>query len=320
MRLIIQTLCIATAVALSTVIVSCSKEDKDMVTDSISTDQSSLKVEAGIYNSRSLVSAGTISAFPSGASLGLFITPNTLDNYYDTKDNSANVKATYLSSAWSLTPPVLLTSTTAYVYAYYPYNASASDAHAIPVDHTSQTDYMYGKYNSGVNRLSSTVNISMKHALSMIQFKLSKTDFPWTGQLTKIEIANKSGKTVLYSAGTMEIAKGAITYTNGQNASASIENSEGLLTIPTTASTDESTYPKLLVLPVANSGATGDLVMKFTIDGKVYTCDVPAGTVWGAGTKNTYTVTIQGHELKLDTNVTIEDWLSGITGSVAPIL
>ena len=320
MKRITHILLMAASVALSSGLTGCSKEDKVIDTDPLTGDKQEMKVEAGIYNSRSLVASGLISTFPSGSSLGLFITPNTPGNYYDTRDNSANVKATYQSSAWSLAPPVLLTGTNAYVYAYYPYNASSDNALAIPVEHTSQTDYMYGKYTNGVNRTSPTVNISMKHALALIQFKLSKTDFPWTGQLTKVEIANKSGKTVLYSAGTMELTGGQITNTSGQNASAVIENSTGLLTIPTTASTDESTYPKLLVLPVANSGAAGDLVMLFTIDGKVYTCDVPASTAWGAGTKNTYTVTIQGHELKLDTNVTIEDWLSGITGSVTPIL
>jgi hypothetical protein len=160
----------------------------------------------------------------------------------------------------------------------------------------------------------------MKHALALIQFKMVKADYPWAGKLTKVELANKSGKTVLFSEGTMEIAAGKITNTTGKNASASTENAAGLVTIPNTASTDENTYPKVLVLPVASSGAVGDIVMRFTIDGKVYSCDVPASTVWKAGTKNTYTVTIKGSELKLSANVTIENWTTGVTGSVTPVL
>lgn len=307
----------AVITALSFGLFSCSNDDTDIPTGNTDNEKSALKVEAGIYG---LTKSGPISSFPAGSALGLFITPNTLGNYYDTQANSANVKATYQSSAWSLTPPVLLTNTTAYVYAYYPHSTTATNALAVPVNHTSQTDYMYGKYTNGVSKANPTVSISMKHALAMIQFKLSKKDFPWEGKLTKVEIANKSGKTVLFSEGTMEIAAGQITNTTGKNASASIEDATGLLSIPATASTDEATYPKVLVLPVASSGAAGDILMKFTIDGKVYSCDVPASTVWKAGTKNTYTVTVQGNELKLNANVSIENWTTGVSGSVTPVL
>lgn len=307
----------AVITALSFGLFSCSNDDTEIPTGNTDNEKSALKVEAGIYG---LTKSGPISSFPSGSALGLFITPSTLGNYYDSKENSNNIKATYQSSTWTLTPPVMLNNTTGYVYAYYPYSTTATNALAVPVNHTNQTDYMYGKYTNGVNKTTPTVNISMKHALALIQFKMVKADYPWAGKLTKVEIANKSGKTVLFSEGTMEIAAGAITNTSGKNASASTENAAGLLTIPTTASTDENTYPKVLVLPVASSGAVGDIVMKFTIDGKVYSCDVPASTVWKAGTKNTYTVTIKGSELKLSANVTIENWTTGVTGSVTPVL
>jgi len=308
----------AVIAALSFSLFSCSNDDTDIASGNSGNEKAELKVDAGIYGLTK--AAGPISSFPAGSALGLFITPNTLGNYYDTKENSANVKATYQSSAWSLTPPVLLTNTVGYVYAYYPYSTAGTNALAIPVNHTSQNDFMHGKYASAVSKANPTVSIAMKHALAMIQFKMSKKDFPWVGKLTQVEIANKSGKTVLFSEGTMEIATGKITNTSGKNASAVIESSVGLLTIPSNAQTDENTYPKVLVMPVASSGALGDIVMKFTIDGKVYSCDVPATTVWKAGTKNTYTVTVQGNELKLDTNVTIENWTTGVSGSVTPVL
>lgn len=254
-----------------------------------------------------------ISSFPNASELGLFITNGTIGNNYENSSSYSNVKSTYSGSAWSQATPVYLTNNNAKIFSYFPYSASVTNGTAIPVETSSQTDYMYGAGNA-VNNSAPTATLTMKHALALVEFKMNKTNYPGTGLLTKVEIANASGKTILYSEGTMNCATGAIANTTGKNASASISNA-GLLTLPSTASTDESTYPKVMVLPTAATAATGDLVINFTIDGKVYTYPVPSATTWAGGSKNLYTVTLSGTAVSVNGSVAITDWTSGVNGT-----
>ena len=223
------------------------------------------------------------------------------------------------SGTWALSPAVYLSNDDATVFAYYPYDAAKTNGTAIGMEHASQTDYMYGTHTtgqSGINNGNPTVNLSMKHALALVQFKMSATNYPGTGKLTKVEISNGAGKTLLFSEGSMNLSSGAITNTTGKNISAFVENtSTGLLaSIPAVASTDESTYPKVMVLPTVATVAAGDLMIYFTIDGKVYSWSVPSATTWKSGTKNTYSVTLSGTALTVG-NVVITDWTGGVTGS-----
>jgi len=255
-----------------------------------------------------------ISSFPNASELGLFITSGTLGNNYENASSYINVKSTYSGSAWSQATPVYLTNNNATIFSYFPYSAAVTNGTVIPVETASQTDYMFGSANT-VNNSAATATLTMKHALALVEFKMNKSNYPGVGQVTKIEIANASGKTVLFSEGTMNCSNGTISNSTGKNAAASIINASGLLTIPATASTDESTFPKVMVLPTAATTASGDLVINFTIDGKVYTYQVPASTSWSGASKNIYTVTLSGTAVSVNGSVAITDWTSGINGT-----
>lgn len=280
-----------------------------------SNQATALKIQTDIAATRA-----TISSFPVNSSLGLFVTTGTLGSNYESVASNTNVKSTLSSSGtWALSPAVYLSNDDATVFAYYPYDAAKTNGTTIGMEHASQTDYMYGTHTtgqSGINNGNPTVNLTMKHALALVQFKMSASNYPGTAKLTKVEIANGAGKTLLFSEGSMNLSSGVITNTTGKNVSAFVENtSTGLLaSIPTTASTDESTYPKVMVLPTAATVAAGDLMIYFTIDGKVYSWSVPSATTWKSGTKNTYSVTLSGTALTVG-NVVITDWTGGVTGS-----
>ena len=85
---------------------------------------------------------------------------------------------------------------------------------------------------------------------------------------------------------------------------------EGLLIIPETATEDENGFVKVLLLPVDNTSTNGSVQIRFTIDGTVYTFDVPANTSWKQGAKYTYNVTLNGTQLNIG-DVIITDWISG---------
>jgi len=261
-----------------------------------------------------LQTKAVVTSFPNASELGLFVTDGALGGNYEGVSSYANVKSTYSGSAWSQATPVYLTNKSATIFAYYPFSAGITSGTSILVDHTSQTDYMFGSGNS-VNNSSATATLTMKHALALVQFKMNKSNYPGTGLVTKIEISNASGKTILYSEGTMNCSSGAITNATGKNAAASISNGSGLITLPGTASTDEHTYPTIMVLPTAATAAAGDIVINFTIDGKVYPYSIPVATSWVGGTKNLYTVTLSGTAVSVNGSVVITDWTSGVNGT-----
>jgi hypothetical protein len=303
-----KSMMMAVASALVINLSSCSNESEQPK------EATALKIQTDI------ATRATLSSFPVNSSLGLFVTTGTLGSNYESVASNANVKSTLSSSGvWTLSPAVYLSNDDATVFAYYPYDAAKTNGAAIGLEHASQTDYMYGTHTAGQNGINNgnpTVNLTMKHALALVQFKMSATNYPGTGKLTKVEIANGAGKTLLFSEAAMNISSGSITNTTGKNASAFVENnSTGLLaSLPTVASTDENTYPKVMVLPTAATAAAGDLMIYFTIDGKVYSWSVPSATTWKSGTKNTYSVTLSGTALTVG-NVVITDWTGGVTGS-----
>jgi hypothetical protein len=302
MKKVKSLMAVATALVLLS---SCQNADNNPVSDSVPL---SIKTTFGT------TTKSVISSFPNASALGLFVTSGALGNNYEGTSSYQNVKSTYSGSAWSQATPVYLTNNNAAIYAYYPYSAVVTNGTIIPVEATSQTDYMYGSSND-VNNSSAIATLSMKHALALVEFKMNKTNYPGVGLVTKIEIANASGKTILFSEGTLNCSTGTISNTSGKNISASISNGSGLLTLPATASSDESTYPKVMVLPTAATVAAGDLVINFTIDGKVYTYQVPASTTWLGGSKNIYTVTLSGTAVSVNGSVAITDWTSGVNGT-----
>lgn len=301
------------AIAVVTLFTSCDKEETAVLENKVPT---ALNIRPDIAGA-SVSTRASISAFPNGAAIGLFVTDGSLGGNYNGISDNANVRSTFNGSVWTQSPAVYLSSANATVYAYYPYSSSNTNGTAIPVEHASQVDYLYGTHSTGqsaVNSSNPNVNLTMHHALTLLQFKMNRSNYTGAGVVTKIEIANASGKTCIFSSGTLNITTGTIAKTTGQNRSASLENTSGLYTIPSFSSDTESPNLRLMLLPVASTPAAGDIQMFFTIDGKVYTWNVPATTAWNSGTKNTYTITLTGTNLIVD-NVTITDWTNGTNGS-----
>ena len=309
-------------VVLTAFVFTFSSCNNDELPDSqVKTDGTELKIRTDIA---AVNVAGTratpVSEFSNSSTLGLFVTSGTLDNMYDSFAANANVRSVFFNGVWTQTPVVRLTNENATVYAYYPYSSLNTDGKAVSLDQGTQHDYMYGTHTIGqsaINKNNPTVNLTMKHVMAMVQFNICKANYPWAGRLTKIEIANADSKTVIYSEGTLDISTGIIKNTAGKNYPATIQTySENypLLIISEKLFSDEADYLKLFVLPVATTGAEGDVVFKFTIDERIYSWKVPANTKWSSGTKNTYTVTITGSALRIG-DVAITDWTDGVTGN-----
>ena len=267
-----------------------------------------LSVTTHIGETSRSVTGKPVDAFASGDEIGLFVSSGNVNDAYNGVAANKNVKSTF-TTVWSQEPKVYLSNAQATIYAYYPYSAGTDDGTAVPVDHTSQTDYMYATKVTGISNRQATAALTMNHALSLVQFNLKKQNYTGPGQLTAIKIANKAGGSALISQGTLNIQTGTIAKGASKEAVTKATN------LPQTIGTwSESTYPKMLVIPTSATAATGDIVISFTVDGLVYNWNVPSGTAWEQGKKNTYTVTLKGTELVVSP-VTIEPWDTGLTQS-----
>lgn len=255
--------------------------------------------------------------------LGVFVTAGTLDKpYLGNATRYTNVNFRHNGKGFTA-GSIYLDETPATVYAYFPYAAAVKTGTTIPVESTSQTDYLYGVSTTPASITRKNVDMRMKHALSVLTFKLRKAADYNEGacSLSKIVIENLTGKNDFKTAGNLNIQTGAITGTS----------TNGSVTLtPKTAMTLTDAFQNLstIVLPVSET-ATATFQAIFTIDGRQYKFLFPAKTKWEGGTRNNYSLTMTNTGLEIgggaagsDKGITIEPWSESTDSDVSlvPIL
>lgn len=187
-----------------------------------------------------------------------------------------------------------------------------------------ETDYLWegsatrptasnGKADANIDYM---VDLNMKHALSMLSFRIYKdATYKNTGKLTKIKLNNASG-TVLNkgTSATMNIATGAVvvTGTSGANFTRFIGGSGVTLG---TSETGAHRY-SILVFPESSATAKNTVQVTFTIDNADYTVFLPAASIqWSAGKNYLYTAKLTGKALSIE-NVKVSKWGAETGGSI----
>lgn len=297
----------------STAMTSCQQDEESVITPSKDVEQGvkskPLSVLFDIFQGENssigqtrAIKTGT--SFATGDKIGIYVTNSSGSALYNS--TSGNVLATKAASSWTIATSIPLSATAAKVYAYYPYNSSATATIAgmkvIPVN-TGTDDYLWGVSSSTYTATSATASITMKHALSQIRFTFTNSNSPNGCSLTNITLQDATSTATLYKTGTMDITTGIIT--NGTAGSTSLSSS---------ASFKSSTVTQnMLMFPAAIAAST--VKATFTIDSKTYTLNIPAIT-WEAGKIYTYPVQMVGTNLVLNaTGITITDWVAGSTAS-----
>lgn len=146
---------------------SCSQEEDNAV---IQEKSNLLKIRTSVADSRGVITGTT---FQQGDEIGICVT--TVDGH-DYTGNSQNIRAIYTGSDWRLEREVELREDEAIVYAYYPYNANATDSIDIYLNPTTtpeQIDYLQGSCQ-GVSINNTTANIRFNHALTRLTFAVTK--------------------------------------------------------------------------------------------------------------------------------------------------
>ncbi len=264
---------------------SCSDEGLPENSGSQNGTQLHLKSVA-VYNGKAgsgSAGSGTISEFSNGDTVGLY-----LSGYRSGNPFPYAVRGDY---GWRLSEPVFPGDEPARLLAFYPYrrkeHASLS-AKEVNVEHTSQTDYMYGQAEGEyVSRDKPYAGIVMKHALALVQFRFIKNGYPHGCSVQRVSIRNADGVTHLGGRGILNLESGEVEVLDGYGDEAAITPVNMNFHEPYTG---EEEYARILTMPVGPVRKDGDLLFGFEIDGRSYSCPVKAGTAWQSGMKYTYGV------------------------------
>lgn len=107
-------------------------------------------------------------------------------------------KYTYLNRRWESSNPTILTNDEVRVFTFFPWSASlnyAQHAYQVPIETTSQTDYLTGKQVDGsiINAQNPVTRVNMMHALAKIRFTITRGVYLGMGKISSAEFTNIEG-------------------------------------------------------------------------------------------------------------------------------
>lgn len=207
-----------------------------------------------------------ITSLKDNAAMSVFVTENGSLG----AGQQANIsKAVCRNGIWKGSPAIEVEAgAKVYLYATYPYQATADKPDAVPVEIETQTDYLYSGTGVAVSYEKPNVQLTMKHALSILAFNIKNENYAGAGKLQQITI---SGKPV-YTSGKLNVSTGIVKGVSGGKYSRTCDaeiRSEGW----------EENLPDFFCIPFSSSGS--DVTLSFKIDGDDYTCHLPKGGIVG---------------------------------------
>lgn len=258
---------------------------------------------------------GIISQFEVNDEIGLYVTSGSLDNLYNNKTEYSNVRSTWGGVTWAQSTNVYLDNKEATVFAYYPHTSAAGNGKAIAVETASQTDYLYGASTSTATVAKPNTTIAMHHALTQVAFKMSTKNYSGNGLLQEVKISNTGAGNTIFTKGIMNCQTGSVTGTE-----------TGTLTLNAnhTISPDETVF-SALCMPVPTPTTSKTILLTFKIDNVDYTYQLSTGTSWLAGTRNLYTIVLEGKDVVIgggdgsgegQDGVTIQGWTEKENGEI----
>ncbi|MBQ8242715.1 MAG: fimbrillin family protein [Bacteroidaceae bacterium] len=231
------------------------------------------------------------SVLPDESQMGVFVVDS------DENIMESNVLVNYVDKVCQMTEPVYLSKEDMNVYAYYPYDKSAS-LKKIQVNAKNQIDYLYG-YAVNDNDVKTTVNIDqphanilLKHIMSRITFNIEKVDEIETElYFTDIMVEGFNG------SGTFDIQKGEFL---------SMEKIGFSLKFPA-----ESKSVDFLTMPTDN---VQSVYLNIGINNKSYAVKLPEGA-WESGQQYTYTIIVEKGNVSIGT-IEITPWNENIKNGI----
>lgn len=254
-------------------------------------------VEIGDVNSQgySLLGAENSASTPvTSGSFGMFFATR---NNTDERFNANNLQWTYADSKWSPESKLLWANSSAEadVYAYYPYNANATNMNAIPW--TVLDDQSSGTDSSDILRYSGTaqysaenagLNIAFNHAGTKLVVDLGNFGTEIDASAASVTSVKLSGATL---GGTLDLTDGAWTLSGTSAAVTMYYNA--------TAKTAECILP-----PQTIDALTITVTLS---DGSVYVFNAASAVTVNAGTQYTMDVQVGQDVINMGT-ISITEW------------
>lgn len=198
-----------------------------------------------------------------------------------TAAGDVNIPFTFDGRRWKAEKQVEVTAEQK-VSAYYPYNVQYTDMTAIPVDITTQEDYMYGEGGVSVEKPSAV--LVMKHALSLVRILIKKNDYTGDGMVDAVTFGG-----VRLSA-SMDVTSGKLLPT-GQPGE---YKAGGNYTLDDAS----PVYVEAILMPV---GTAEGITVNVHVDGRDFTYALPPTHVWNPGMIYTYTLNMKsGYNCEVD--------------------
>lgn len=255
--------------------------------------------------------------------LGVFVCNGTIDQpYLGNTERYVNVAFRHNGKGF-VAGNIYLDENLAEIFAYFPYSAVSTIGSAVPVESSTQTDYLFGHAETPASISQKNVNIEMKHALSQVVFRIRKSPKydEGPGALSMLKIENNDAQNLFKTTGSLNVSSGVITGTSNMGVLTLMPGNTLLLT------TEYQTISSIC-LPVGPT--TGkNIKAVFNIDERQFRFEFPSSTTWNAGFRNIYTLTVEnsgliigGGEDGADDGITIEPWGDGANSdiSLVPIL
>lgn len=254
----------------------------------------SIKVEA---QTKALI---TESVLPDASEIGVFFSEPDKTSYDESTYENIKFTAAGANAAQTWTPEtdILLSGTKGTLYGYYPYSAEVSDISAIPVDVTTQIDYMWATPVENLSNETPAATLQMQHALTAVRFNIKNKNYSGTGNIKAVTMKSAS----LASNATLDATDGALSNVTGAN-TAIVSDFE-----PFMISTD-GTKVDIIAVPVLSS--VGAVNIELTIDDQVFVTTV-ADQEFTSGEITEYILMVGNTEFKVD-GVEVSPWVIGNT-------
>ena len=251
-------------------------------------------------NARDITARAPIhgTALPDASSIGISLLAEDGTAYDGV--TYANLKYTASGTApdqtWSTPNIPTLSSTSAKLVAYYPW-ADGTDYTAVPVETSTQTDYMYSGWVSGLSNANNEAYIVMKHALTAVRVALVKGDFTADVDVSSVSVKSPAFAT----AGSLDATTGALSELVGTGEAVTVTAD-----FPLTA---QATNVEVMAVPDV-SVAAGVTTVTTQIGGRKYSVNINFTESYKQGYIYTYTLTLNNTGMEV-TSVAVTPWQEG---------
>ena len=245
----------------------------------------------------------TDSMLPDGSEMGIALFDSEGNIYmgkryehiYCVAENSPD------GQIWTIQNHVLLGSTEATLYAYYPYSSYSYNMRDIYVQANSneQYDFMYGGPYTGLTADNRHASIHLRHALGAVRVCTRRGTYDGVGKISSLGVG-----------GDATASSGKFDVTQGKFSSLSV----GSTIYPTSTFqlSEEPNEQDILLIP---TGVPGSLTIKMTVDNVFLETKVP-DFLLEAGKISQVNVSVDWGKLRV-TGVTIQQWYSYERGTAS---